>query len=86
MGGGGGHFGEGGGEGKLSCWGSTHSVFKYKMLSKSEQWLLRKSILSFGTLSWIKVQVQVLVGNRNTVVALASAGISVGLASWGQAN
>ena len=87
MGGGGGHFGEGGGEGKLSCWGSTHSVFKYKMLSKSEQWLLRKSILSVGTLSWIKVQVLVLlVRNRNTGVALASAGISVGLASWGQAN
>ena len=32
------------------------------------------------------IQVQVLVvGNMNTVVALASAGISVGLANWGLA-
>ena len=85
MGGGGGHFGEEGGEGKLSCWGSTHSVFKYKILSKSEQWLLRKSILSFGTLSFIILLLLVLL-RRNTVVALASAGISVVLASWGLAR
>ena len=61
-------------------------MFKYQILSKSEQWLLRKSILSFGTLSFIiLVVVVLLVADRNTVVALASAGISVGLASWGQA-
>ena len=64
----------------------NHNVFKYQMLSKSEQWLLRKLILSFGTLSFIIVLVVVLVADRNTVVALASAGISVELASWGLAR
>ena len=52
------------------------------LLSKSEQWLLRKSIFSFGTLSFIILVVLVLVADRNTVVAFASAGISVELASW----
>ena len=57
------------------------------MLSKSEQWLLRKSILSFGTLSFIIILLLVLlVADRNTGVALASAGIFVGLASWGLAR
>ena len=41
-------------------------------------------MLSFGTLSFIIVVV--LVVDRNTVVALASAGISVVLASWGLAR
>ena len=77
-------------EGGLLYLGSKRNVFKLNFLSKSEQWLLRKSISSFGTLSWIKEQVlqvllQVLL-DRNTVVALASAEISIGLASWGQAN
>ena len=37
--------------------------------------VVEKSVLSFGTLSWI-IQVQVLLHNRNTVVALSSAGIA----------
>ena len=74
-------WGEGGG---LLSRFSKLNVLKFQMLSKSVQWLLRKSILCYGTLSWIMVVVVVVVLNRNTVVALASAGFSVGLASWGQ--
>ena len=47
--------------------------------------MLRKSILSFGTLSFMIVLLVVLL-RRNTVVDLASAGISVVLASWGLAR
>ena len=43
---------------------------------------MRKSILSFGTLSLYHKTHTVM----NTGVALASAGISVGLASWGLAR
>ena len=49
--------------------------------------MLRKLILSFGTLSFIIVLlVLLLVADRNTGIALASAGIFVELASWGLAR
>ena len=35
--------------------GHKRDVYTFQNLSKSMEWLLRKSILSFGTLSWIKV-------------------------------
>ena len=63
--------------------GHKHDDYNFQILSKSDEWLLRKSILSFGTLSWYYRNTDKVM---NTGVALASNGISVGMATWGLAH
>ena len=63
--------------------GSKHNVFNLQILSKSEQWWLRKSILS---LHYLGSSTTTTTTTQENSSSLGLVEIYVGLASWGLAR